>query len=265
MRLMPKVVALGLVAVLAQSSASAQSGSGRPQLHVGTAYSSCYFELHSELTQGEFAEFAGELGAIMRPSQLGDTNTIGTHRFDVSLQYTSTRIDDSKGAWNNTMSHPTADHYLGQSIALPRVVVRFGVSDRVDIGASGTLNPQSNYGVVGVDAKIALLRQGPDWPVTVSIRPSLSSLVGPSDVWAGNTSVDLSVGRAFGALAPYVGVTASSLLAVERTSALDLDPATAEDAIAYAGVAYRWRRLIAAAEVEKGDLTRYGFRLGTQF
>src|SRR6185503_8257329 len=75
MRLMPKVVALGLVAVLAQSSASAQSGSGRPQLHVGTAYSSCYFELHAELTQAEFAEFAGELGAIMRPSQLGDTNT----------------------------------------------------------------------------------------------------------------------------------------------------------------------------------------------
>lgn len=265
MRPIPKVIALGLVAALAQSTASAQSGGGKPQLHVGTAYSSCYFELHPELTQVEFAEFAGELGAIMRLAQLGDTNTLGKHKFDVSLQYTTTRIDDSKGAWNNTMSHPAADHYLGESIALPRVVARIGVSDRVDIGAWGTLNPQANYGVVGVDTKIALLRQGPGRPVTVSIRPSLSSLVGPSDVWVGNTSVDLSVGRAFGPVSPYVGVTGSSLLAVERSSVVDLKPASAEDLIGYAGIAYRWRKMVAAAEVEKGDLTRYGFRLGTQF
>jgi hypothetical protein len=265
MRPIPMVIALGLVAALAQSSARAQSGNDRPQLHVGTADSSCYFELHPELTQAEFAEFASELGAIMRPPQLGDTATLGKHKFDVSLQYTSTRIDDSKGAWNNTMSHPTPDHYLGESIALPRVVARFGVSDRVDAGAWGTMNPQSNYGVVGVDTKIALLRQGPDWPATVSIRPSISSLIGPSDVWVGNASIDLSVGRAFGPLSPYVGVTASSSLAVERSSVVDLEPASAGDSIGYAGVAYSWRKLVAAAEVEKGDLTRYGFRLGTRF
>src|SRR6185369_9786373 len=113
------------------------------------------------------------------PPQLGDTDTLGKHKFDVSLQYTSTGIDDSKGAWNNTMSHKAADHYLGESIVLPQVAARFGVSDRVDVGVWGTLNPQSNYGVVGVDTKIALLRQGPGRPVTVAVRPSLSSLVGP--------------------------------------------------------------------------------------
>ncbi len=127
------------------------------------------------------------------------------------------------------------------------------MSDRVDLGAWGTVNPQSNYGLVGIDSKIVLLRQGPSRPVSVSVRPSISSLVGPSELWAGNMSVDLSVSRAFGPVSPYVGVGATSSLALERSEDVDLDPATGDGSFAYAGVAYRWRALVLSAEVEKAD------------
>ncbi len=132
-----------------------------PQLHVGNLHSSCFFDLHPELTQQEFEEFADEIGSILRFRQLGETTTLGKGKWDVSLQYTSSSIDDTKGAWNNTMSHPDADHYLGSSISFPRIVARFGVSERVDLGVWGSLNPRSNYGMVGVDTRIALLRQDP--------------------------------------------------------------------------------------------------------
>jgi len=139
------------------------------------------------------------------------------------------------------------------------------VSDRVDLGAWGGLDPHSNYGVVGIDTKIALLRQGPTRPVSVSIRPSFTSLLGPSEVWVGNASIDLSVSRAFGPVSPYVGVATSGSLAVETSDDVDLDSTAADHALAYAGLSYRWRALVLSAEVEKGELFSFGLRIGTRF
>jgi hypothetical protein len=250
---------LGLFVILAPAPAGAQ------HLHVNDAHSSCFFDLHPELTQEEFKEFTAELGSVMRFRQLGDTLTLGKGNIDISVQYATAPIDDSKGAWNNTMSHPTADHYLGRSIEFPRIVARFGVSDRVDVGAWGGLDPHANYGLVGVDTKIALLTQGPARPVSVALRPSFTSLVGPSEVWSSNASIDLSVSRAFGNVSPYVGVAATASLSVERSAEVHLDPATAQGSLAYAGLSYRWKALMLSAEVEKAALTSYAFRIGTRF
>lgn len=260
------IVAGALAATFFSAPVSAQQASDRrPQLHVDDAHPSCFFDLHPELTQQEFEEFAGELGSILRFRQLGETAPAGSGKVELSVQYVSASIDDSKGAWNNTMSHPKADHYLGGSIAFPRIVARFGLSDRADVGVWGGLNPRSNYGVIGVDTTLALMRQGDGRPVAISVRPSLTSLLGPRELWAGNVSVDISVSRSFGALSPYAGVSASSSIAIERTDDVALDPATAARSLAYAGVSYRWRSLTFSAEVEKGDLFSYGFRVGRRF
>lgn len=261
------IIAAGLCASFVAVPANAQTPAVKaaPVLHVHTDYRSCYFDLHPELTKAEFEEFAGELGSILRFRQLGETTTLGRGRFEVSLQFTSSSIDDAKGAWNNTMSHPEADHYLGSSIAFPRLVARVGVSDRVDIGAWGGFNPRSNYGLVGIDSKIVLMRQGPDRPISLSLRPSVASLVGPEEVWAGNASIDVSAGRTMGAFSPYVGFATSGSLAVERSADVDLDHAWASSSVAYAGVSYTWRGLQVSAEIEKSALVSYGFRLGRRF
>jgi len=257
---------LGLAVILAPMPASAHdsrdNSAGEPVLHVSPAHSSCFFDLHPELTQAEFDEFADEVGSIARFRQLSDATTLGKGRFDLSLQYTNTSVDDAKGAWNNTMSHPSATHYLGDAIALPRLVARYGVSDRVDLGAWGTLNPHSNYGLVGIDSKIVLMRQGPSRPVTVAIRPSVSALVGPSEVWAGNASIDVSVSRAFGSVSPYVGFASSGSMAIETSDDVSLDTAYGSDSLVYAGVEYRWRALVVSAELERRS---FGFRIGTRF
>jgi hypothetical protein len=256
--------AFGLLTTFSAASASAQSSTDAP-LHVNTAYTRCFFDLHPELTKAEFEEFAGELGAILRFRQLGDTPTLGKGRFDVGMQYTMTPINDRKGAWNNTFSHPDADHPLGDSIEFPRIVARYGVSDRVDVGGWGGIAPGSNWGVVGFDTKVALVREDARHPVSVSIRPSIGVVVGPSELFASSASIDVSVGRTFGAWSTYAGLAATTAAAIERSNEVDLSPATAGDALAFAGVSFGWRRLLLSAEVEKGDLFSYGFRIGTRF
>ena len=99
----------------------------------------------------------------------------------------------------------------------------------------------------------------------VAANPSVTSLVGPSEVWAANASIDLSLSRAFGPVAPYVGVATSGTLAIERSNDVSLDPATANASIAYAGLSYRWRSVAVSAEVEKGTHVSYAFRVGTRF
>ena len=71
--------------------------------------------------------------------------------------------------------------------------------------------------------------------------------------------------RAFGAIAPYGGVAAMSSLATERLQDIDYERQTSNDTLAYAGVAYNWRSVIAAFEVEKGTKVAYAVRIGTRF
>jgi hypothetical protein len=231
MRPFPIVVAIaGLVATLAPAPVSAQTP-GNPKL-----------------TTEELAAIAADLGAVLRFRQLGDTTTLPKGRVDVGVQFASAPIEDAAGAWNVT-----------------RFVARFGVSDRVDLGVWGGQNSGTNSGMAGMDVKIGLLRQSPDMPVSVSVRPSFSSLVGASDFWGGTTSVDLSVSRAFGALAAYGGVAATSSLAVERLADIDFENTSAGATVSYIGVSYTWRSLIAAAEIEHGTKASYAFRIGTRF
>ncbi|HET9467775.1 MAG TPA: hypothetical protein VFO48_05165 [Vicinamibacterales bacterium] len=227
---------LGIVATLLPAPASAQQ----------TA-----FDLRPGLTKAEFAELTSEIGSVLRFRQLGDATPLGKGNGDVSVQ---------------VGNRPTDNRSLGRSMmAFPRVIARFGASDRVDIGAFGGFEPDANYGMAGFDTKIALFVQGPARPVSLAIRPSVTSLIGPSQLLAANASIDVSISRSFGALSPYAGVATTGSIAYERSANVDLDPAVANGSISYAGLSYAFRALVASAEVEKGTRVSYAFRLGTRF
>ena len=236
MKAFPIVTAtLALAAVLAPAPARAQSSN---------------IDLRPELTKEAFAAFTSDVGSILRFRQLGDNTPLGKGNMDVGVQFANAPVNDSERAW---------------SLSFPRIVGRFGVNDRVDVGIWGGINADSNYGLVGFDTRIALITEGPGRPVSVSIRPSVTSLIGPSSVWVGNASIDISASRTFGRVSPYVGVGTTGSLAIERSKDVDLDPATANGSLAYAGLSYRWRMLSLSAEVEKGNEVSYGFKVGTRF
>jgi hypothetical protein len=205
------------------------------------------FDLRPGLTKAEFETFAGELGAILRFRQLGDAATLGKGNVEVGLRVADTRLD----GWNNTR--------------ISAVTARFGASERVDIGVWGGVNQSADYGLVGADTTIALLSQDKGSPVSFSLRPNGTWLLGRSEVWAGTASLDLSVSRAFGPLSPYAGVGTTASVALERSAKIDLEPGVDTRSLSYAGVAYHWRALVVAAEIEKGAIVSYGFRVGTRF
>lgn len=246
---------LVVTATLAAAPAGAQTAdTGGP-----TATPGSIFDVPPSLTQDGFQQLVADLGSVLRFRQLGDTTTLAKGVVELGVQLANTPFDDAKWTWNASNSN------VGRSISFPQVVARFGVADRVDLGLWGGVDPPAKYGMAGIDAKVALLRQGPGRPVSVSVRPSVTSLIRPGNMWAGTTSVDLSVSRAFGPWSPYVGVAAASSLGIEWLDEVDLDPATAGRSLAYAGLSYRWRAFILSAEVEKGTRVNYAFRVGRRF
>lgn len=209
------------------------------------------FGLHPGLTAKEFALLAADVGSILRFRQLGDTMPAPRGTVDLSVEFAGSPSDRSS-------------RYLGESFSFPRVIARFGLTDRVDVGAWGGYNAGERYGLAGVDTKILIVRQGQS-PVSVAIRPSATSLIGPSEVWVAAASLDVSIGRTIGAFSPYAGVASSGTVAIERSADVDFDPAFAERSLSYAGLSYRWRALVASGEVEKGARVSYAFRVGTRF
>jgi hypothetical protein len=205
--------------------------------------------------QADFQTFTAGVGSILRSRQLSDATPLGKGRVEFGVQLTPE--DDAKPAWNGVT--------LDASTELPAVVARVGVGRRVDVGAWGRINTRSDYAVAGIDTRILLLRQGPSMPVSVAIRPAVAALIGPSQVWAANASIDFSASRTIGAFSPYVGVATTGSVALERSRELDLDPATADRSLSYAGLTYRWRRLGLSAEVEKAADVTYGLRVTTRF
>ncbi len=261
----PTLLTLTALEPTAAAHPSGHDGDPAP-LHVDDSYDECFFDLHPELTQEEFDEFAKEGSMVMHDHLLASAEAIGPGQVAVSLDYTSTAIDDSKGAWNNTMSHPTEDHWLGHAIAFPRLGVRMGVSRRVDVGVWGTLAPQANYGFIGLESKVTILEQDESMPVSFAVRPTAVSLVGPDELVVFDTGVDFAVSRNFMGLSPYAGFTGHTTIAFERSDEVELDhPGTAAYMAAFAGVAYDWKNLRLAAQAETGPLTTYAARVGGSF
>lgn len=220
---------LGLLATLVPASASAQTTT-------------------STLTTEALNARASEFGAGLRFRQLGDTATLPKGRVEVGVQFVSSPTEPAAGSWNAT-----------------RFGARVGLGRRVDLGAWAGRYSAADSGVVGVDVKVRLLTQGATMPVSVSVRPSASFLVGAQGIWGGTSGVDLSVSRAFGAFAPYAGVAAQSSIAAERLRDITVTHGTAGNSLAFAGLAWSWRSLVATAEVEKGTRVSYALRLGSRF
>ena len=231
------ITTLGLAATLAPVPAIAQQADA-------------IFTLRAGATKTEFKTMTGELGSALRFRPIADPRPLGRGAIDLSVEFANTRIDDLVAE---------------RSVPAPHVAARFGVSDRVDLVAWGGYDSGANYGVAGAGTSIALLTQGGSSPVSLAIRPTVTSLIGPSELWIGNASIDVSLSRAIGNFSPYIGAAASGSMGIERSTAVTLDPVFADHSVTYAGVAYRWRALMMAAEVEKGDRVSYGLRLGARF
>lgn len=113
-------------------------------LHTNNKWDDCAIVLDPSLTLDEWKTFSRDLASIIYFKPTTGAKPLGRGRFDVRVELSVTEpLKDYNGSWNNTFSHPTADHWLtgdNHRLALPVFTARYGVTEKVDVGAVFTKN-----------------------------------------------------------------------------------------------------------------------------
>jgi opacity protein-like surface antigen len=244
-------VALLAMSLLAAAPSSAQS---HPTLHVDATLDDCSVRFAPELTQGAFSRFVREFGSVSAFKQAASPGTLGKGRVSFGVEMMRFQVDEWADAWNDTFYHPNDHHPLGADKRFPKLKVRVGVTDALDVGAFYTLNPQANYGWIGLDGKYALLAERDDRPTSVAVRGAYTKTLYVSDMDMHALTADVSVGRRLWRnVRPYVGLGADGVLARETSPAVDLRDETSVAPHVFGGVdVIVWKRMNVGAEFTFG-------------
>lgn len=264
--------AAALVFLAAPGAATAQQHSMKDiDLHINTRWSECAFQLDPALTQDAWRRFTEEAARVAYLRPLSDAKPLGVGRVEISLLQWATALDDSDPAWNDTFVHPHETHWLmdGSRLAFPGVMVRAGVSDRMDLGGYFTKNPASNYGFFGGQLQYNLVNDiVRSW--AASGRMSFVSLYGPEDLDLTVLGLDFVASKDFPVrdwltVSPYVGVSSSLSASHEKTDAVDLDDEYVPGSQAMIGAVAQLPRTRLAMEITSARVNTLSFKVGVAF
>lgn len=231
-------------------------------LHVNDRWEECAFILDPALTQASWRQFVKEAGVVTHFRPLTSAEPLGARNFEVAVLQWGTRIDDASDPWNDTFSHPDPEHWLieGETLRIPGLMVRAGVTDRVDVGGYVTKAPGSNYGFFGGQAQYAFLHD-PESGLAAASRASFVRMYGPEDLSFTNYGLDLLVSRRISRFTPYAGVTGYLAHGHEKTSKVSLEDENVLGVQGTAGVAMRLWVLSLGAEVHVAEVNGYSFKV----
>jgi opacity protein-like surface antigen len=257
------IVAVAAVVVSAPLAARAAYD---PNLHVDPSVDDCSVRFAPELTQGAFHTFAREFGSVSAFKQGAPPETLGAWRVALDVEQLYFSVDEKSAAWNDTFTHPDSSHELGASKAFPKLRLRVGVTDDLELGAYYTENLEANYGWLGVDAKYALLHQRDGAPVSLAVRAAYTKTLYVADMNMHAVTADVSVGRTlWNVLTPYVGLGGDTVLVRETSPAVDLEDEAIFVPRLTAGVEARWWHLGVGAEAHVAALTSYQLQVSAVF
>ncbi|HET8541090.1 MAG TPA: hypothetical protein VFL83_14545 [Anaeromyxobacter sp.] len=263
------IVPIAALALLLPAAALAHGAGGHPPdpaLHVDPSLDDCSIQFAPELTQGAFRRFVREFGSVGAFKQGAPPTTLGRRGVSVDVEYVSFEVEEKSDAWNDTFAHPDAYHELGSRLAFPKLRVRFGVTDDVDVGAFYAQNPAANYGWVGVEARYGLLQQRDGMPVSVAVRGAYTKTLYVGDMDMHAAGVDVSVGRTFWSVfTPYVGFGGDAVAARETSGAVDLDPEALFVPHATGGFEVRYWHLAIGAEAQIAEINTFQAQVSVVF
>lgn len=232
-------------------------------LHVDDRWDECAIVLAPSLTQAAWHQFVGEIGQVVYFRPLASARPLGTGRFEVAILDWGSRIDAADDAWNDTFVHPDSTHWLfeGDALMIPGLLVRAGVSERVDAGVYFTKSIGANYGFIGGQVQYALLHDA-DKALAAAARLSAVRLFGPDDLTAGVYGLDVVVSRDLSsAFSPYASVSGYLARGHERTAKVNLDDEKVLGVQGAVGMAVKVSVLRLGAEVSLGRVTGYSFKV----
>ncbi len=210
-----------------------------PKLHVSDRWAECSIQLDPSLTQDAWHQFTQEAGIMTVFNPLTSAQPLGKWNFDIGLSMGMYPIEDEDSAWNDTFVHPDSTHWLygesgesypedANSLSLPLILVRLGITDQIDVGFYYFSVPDANYGFRGGQLQYNFLNDE-EKNLSAAARVSVGQLFKVEDLDLSAYSVDVVATKdfssliSFAGLSGYAGLTGYLVRTHEKTSAVDLD------------------------------------------
>ena len=263
-----KLTLAGLAVCFILQSSLAQHA----HLHVNSKWSECSFQLDPSLTQEAWQEFTKEAGLVAYFRPLIDASPIGAKKFEVSILQWSTKIDDTKDAWNDTFVHPDSTHWLveGPRLPIPGLTFRAGINDRLDAALYFTKSIGANYGFWGAQIQYNLISNTEkNW--AASVRGNFTSMYGPDDLNLNIGGVDLIASKEFPILAdrisiaPYAGISGYVSSSHEKTEAVNLDDEIVAGGQGMVGAVMKLYFARIGVEYNLAKVNTISFKIGATF
>jgi len=241
---------------------SAASLSGQV-LHVNDTWDNCAMVIDPSLTQEAWHQFVAEAGLVAYFRPISSAKPLGPRNFELAVMQWGTMIDDSDPAWNDTFSHPDSTHWLfdGNALMIPGLMLRMGLTQRVDVGAYWTTAPDSNYGLLGGHVRYGLWNDL-DSGLAAAGRVSALTIYGPEDMGVNVYGLDFVVSKDVSRFSPYVGVGGYWSRGHETTSKVDLEDESVLGLQGTVGVTVPIWVLRLGGEFNVSRVPGYSFKLG---
>lgn len=258
--ILPSLALLGLAVAPARAQVS------DPNLHVGSRYSDCWVEFAPELTQDAFHRFVREFGSVSAFKAVASPATLGRHGVAVAIQQINFSVEEKSDAWNDTFAHPNHEHPLGTDHSFPIGRARYGVTDRLDVGAYYTRNPNANYGWFGLEATYGALQQSEKTPISLALRGAYTRTLYVQDMDMNAFTGDITAGRTLWKIvAPYAGLGGDLVLAHETSPVVSLQNETQFVPHVIGGLEARYWHMGIGAEANWGALSSYQIQVSAMF
>jgi hypothetical protein len=239
-------------------------------LHVSNRWRSSAIQLDSSLTQDAWHQFTTEMALVSYLRPLTDARPLGRRNFELSLLMWRTGIDETDDAWNDTFVHPNSTHWLtdGGSMDTPGLMVRAGVSEKIDVGAYFTNDLSSNHGLWGAQVQYNV---GHDRrrQVAASARLGVVFLFGPADVGLTVYGIDLVGSKTFvvrwASVSPYLGFSSVLASSHEKSQAVNLDDEDILAVMGTIGAVLQVDVVKFAAEYTAAEVNSLSFKIGAVF
>lgn len=229
--------------------------------HTDASVKTCSMVIDPALTQHQWKKFTREAGEISSPKSMSSAESTGKKHFIITIERSSTQVDQHDPAWINTFTHPDQTCPLGDKISVIDLRARFGISNKIDLGAVWTTAPGANYGMLGCDIKYAFLQENKNRPAA-AVRVSYIALTGVPDFNLGTAGVDLLASKKIKGVSPYIGIRESLITGTETTSKVELNKESLLVTQGFIGVSFSIWKINLAAEYNISDVNTFSLAIG---
>jgi len=150
------------------------------------------------LGQSEFRKLSENVAAATHYKALAPAEPLGLLGFDLAVELSSTDIDSA------LFDQASAGGYSLGSFLLPRLHLHKGLPFNIDLGASISAIPDTDFRVIGAEVRYAILAGGVVTPA-LAVRLTHSRISGVDQFDLNSTGAEISISKGFAMFTPYAG------------------------------------------------------------